>query len=92
MSTQLTHPSSPPLLVKLRRLDERQRKVLQQVLAGETEAEVAEHLGMSELETLRELRAVYAALGVTRRKELLVKMLPVMVLLYRHLEIRRNDY
>jgi DNA-binding CsgD family transcriptional regulator len=74
----------PPLLAKLRGLSERRRAALRRLLAGDTEAEVARHLRISELEALRELRAVYACLGVTRRRQLLVRLLPLMVELYRH--------
>jgi DNA-binding NarL/FixJ family response regulator len=73
-----------PLLDRLRGLTERQQEALQGVLAGDTEAEIEEELQISELETLRELRAVYAAAGVTRRHQLVVKMFPLM------LEIRRR--
>jgi DNA-binding CsgD family transcriptional regulator len=73
----------PPLLARLRALSERQRAALRRVLAGDSDAEVAEHLGISELEALRLLRAVYECLGVTRRHQLLVKLLPLMVELYR---------
>jgi hypothetical protein len=58
---------------------------MQGVLAGDTEAEIAEELQVSELETLRELRAVYAALGVTRRYQLEIRMLPIMQELYRRI-------
>jgi DNA-binding NarL/FixJ family response regulator len=76
---------SSPLMARLRGLTERQREALQGALAGDTEAEIADDLQLSALETLRELRAVYAALGVTRRYQLVVRMLPLMVELYQRI-------
>ena len=82
MTKQFSRRTSP-LIFTLQALTERQREALQGVLAGDTEAEIAEELQVSDLEAGRELRAVYAALGVTRRSELLRKMLPLMVELHR---------
>ena len=79
-----------PLLAALRGLNERRREVLQGVLYGDTEAEIAEELRISELAVMRELRGLYAALGVRRRHELVIKMSPVMQEVYRYL--RRSGY
>jgi DNA-binding NarL/FixJ family response regulator len=77
--------SASPLLAALRGLNERRRRVLQGVLDGQTETEIAEELQLSELAVMRELRAVCQALDVTRRDELVVMMLPVLEELYRYL-------
>ena len=76
-------PRPPQLLDRLGGLSHTQRAALRHVLAGHTVGEVAAHLGTSELEALREVRAVCAGLGFTRRSALLVRMLPLMVELYR---------
>lgn len=76
--------SVSPLLTALRGLNERRRNVLQGVLDGETEAEIAGELQMSELAVIRELRHIYAALGVTRRDELVAKLFPVLLEVYRY--------
>ena len=74
--------SASPLMARLLGLTEIQREALRGALAGETEAEISQNLKLSALETLRELRAVYAAFGVTRRCQLLVRLLPIMLELY----------
>jgi FixJ family two-component response regulator len=74
-----------PLLDRLRQLTEKQQEALQGVLAGDTETEISEDLQLSELETLRELRAVYAAAGVAGRHQLVVKLFPVMLEICRRL-------
>jgi DNA-binding NarL/FixJ family response regulator len=82
--------SASPLLTALRGLNERRREVLQRVLDGDTEAEIAEELQIPELDVIRELRAIYRALGVARRDELVLTMLPVMQELHRY--VRRGGY
>jgi DNA-binding NarL/FixJ family response regulator len=83
--------SASPLLAALRGLNERRRGVLQGVLDGDTEAEIAEELQISELVVIRELRAIYHVLGVKRRDELVVMMSPVLAELHRYLAAQAND-
>ena len=67
------------LVDTVRSLTEKQQEALRGVLAGDSTAEIAEELQLSELETLRELRGVYAALGVKGRYQLMAKMFPLML-------------